>query len=90
MKEYDRKTLYPMLVKSYNHLHLVEDVVFSSIKQNADHDYGLYVFQMTNNNVEITKEIVIRELLDFKKFHVNVKNIKKFFQWWEKHEFKFL
>jgi hypothetical protein len=45
---------------------------------------------MTNNNVEITKEIVIRELLDFKKFHVNVKNIKKFSQWWEKHEFKFL
>jgi hypothetical protein len=44
MKEYDRKTLYPMLVKSYNHLHLVEDVASSCVKQNADHDYGLDVF----------------------------------------------
>jgi len=32
---------------------------------------------MTNNNVKITKEIVKRELLDFKRFHVDVKDIKK-------------
>jgi hypothetical protein len=36
---------------------------------------------MTNDNVEITKEIVIKELLDFKKFHVDVKDIKNLFQW---------
>jgi hypothetical protein len=35
---------------------------------------------MTNNNAEITKEIVIRELLDFKKFHVDVKDKKTFFK----------
>jgi hypothetical protein len=45
---------------------------------------------LTNNKVEITKEIVIRELLDFRKFHVDVKDIKNLFQWWEKHESKFL
>jgi hypothetical protein len=28
VEQYDRKTLYPMLVNSYNHLHLVEDVAF--------------------------------------------------------------
>jgi hypothetical protein len=31
---------------------------------------------MTNNNVETTKEIVARELLDFRRFHVDVKDIK--------------
>jgi hypothetical protein len=45
---------------------------------------------MTNNNAEITNEIAIRELLDFRKFHVDVKYIKNLFQWWEKHESKFL
>jgi hypothetical protein len=73
MKEYDKKTLHPILDKSYIHLHLVEDVASSCVKQNVDHDYGLHVFQMTNNNAKITNEIVIKELLDFRKFHVDVK-----------------
>jgi hypothetical protein len=41
---------------------------------------------MTNNNMEIAKEIVTRELLDFRRFHVDLKEIKNPFQWWEKHE----
>jgi hypothetical protein len=60
-----------MLVKSYNHLHLVEDVAFGF----ADQDCGLSIFQMTSNNVK-TKEIVTKELLDITKFHVDVKDIK--------------
>jgi hypothetical protein len=32
---------------------------------------------MTNNNTKIAKEIVKKELLDFKRFHVDVKDIKK-------------
>jgi hypothetical protein len=35
------RTLYPMLVKSYNHLHLVGDVVFGFVNQDADQDCGL-------------------------------------------------
>jgi len=31
---------------------------------------------MINNNAEIVKEIITRELLDFKRFHVDVKDIK--------------
>jgi hypothetical protein len=30
---------------------------------------------MTSNDTKIAKEIVERELLDFKRFHVDVKNI---------------
>jgi hypothetical protein len=32
---------------------------------------------MTNNNAKTTKEIVTRELLDFRRFHVDVKDIKE-------------
>jgi hypothetical protein len=44
---------------------------------------------MTSNNVKTAKEIVKRALLDLKKFHVDVKDIKDPFQWWEKHEVGF-
>jgi hypothetical protein len=89
VEEYDRKALYPMLVKSYNHLHLIGNVASSSTKQDANKDYGLNIFQMTHNNTETTKKIVTRELLDFRRFHVDVKDIKNLFQWWEQHESRF-
>jgi hypothetical protein len=38
---------------------------------------------MTNNNIGTIMEIVTRELLDFKRFHVNVKDIKNLPQWWK-------
>jgi hypothetical protein len=44
---------------------------------------------MTNNNIKTTKEIVTMELLDFKRFHVDVKDIKYPLQRWEKHESRF-
>jgi hypothetical protein len=44
---------------------------------------------MVSNDAEIAKEIVTRELLDFKRIHVDVKNIKNPFQQWEKHESRF-
>jgi hypothetical protein len=78
-----------MLVKSYNYLHPIEDVAFGSTNQDAYQDYGLNIFQMTNNNTKTTKEIVTKELLDFKRIHVDVKDIKNLFEWWEKHESKF-
>jgi hypothetical protein len=45
---------------------------------------------MTKKNTKTTNEIVIRELLDFRRFHVDVKDIKNPLQWWEKHEIRFL
>jgi hypothetical protein len=66
-----------VLVKSYNHLHLVGDVDSTFTNQDVDKDYGPDIFRMTNNNVETVKEITTRKLLDFKRFHVDVKDIKK-------------
>ncbi len=76
-EQYDRKALYPMLVNSYNHLHFIEDVAFDFVDQDDEEDYELDISKMTSNNVKTIKEIVTRELLDFKRFHVDVKDIKK-------------
>jgi hypothetical protein len=80
VKQYDKRVLYPMLVKSYNHLYHVENVVYGSVNQDADKDCGLDIFQMTHNSAKTTKEIVTKELLDFKRFHVDVKDIKNLLQ----------
>jgi hypothetical protein len=40
----------------------------------------------TNANEPTTKEVVNLELLIFKRFQMDVKNIKCPFEWWEKHE----
>jgi hypothetical protein len=45
---------------------------------------------LTSNNAKTTKEIVTRELPDFRRFHVDVKNIKNPLQWWERLESRFL
>jgi len=87
--QYDKRMLYPILVKSNNHLHLVENVVFGFANQDAYRGCGLNIFQMNSNNIRTTKEIVTRELLDFVRFHVDVKDIKNLLQWLEKDGSRF-
>jgi len=43
----------------------------------------------TNTNESTTKEVVNLELLIFKRFQMDVKNIKCPIEWWEKHESMF-
>jgi hypothetical protein len=89
VEQYDRKALYSMLVTSYNHLHFIEDVAFDFVDRDDEEDYELDISKMTSNNVKTVKEIVTRELLDFRRFRVNMKDIKNPPQWWEKHESTF-
>jgi hypothetical protein len=44
---------------------------------------------MTTNINEPKKELVNKEFFIFRRFHVNAKDIKCHFQWWEKHESMF-
>jgi hypothetical protein len=44
---------------------------------------------MTSNNTKTMKEIVTKELLDLKRFHVDLKEINNPLQWWEKHDSRF-
>jgi len=47
------------------------------------------IFEMITNANEPTKEVVNLELLIFKRFQMDAKNIKCPSDWWEKHESMF-
>jgi hypothetical protein len=55
----------------------------------VDEDCSLDIFEIITSISDPTKELVSRELLIFKKFKVDAKNIKCLLQWWEKHESMF-
>jgi hypothetical protein len=79
VEKYDRKTLYPMLLKCYHHLHpLFENL---NVDQRVDENYTLDIFEMIANTNEPTKEFIKKEfikkkLLIFRRFQMNVKNTK--------------
>ncbi len=50
-----------------------------------DEESSLNIFEMFVEISEPTKEVVNKELQMFKKFQVNVKDIKCLLKWWEKH-----
>jgi hypothetical protein len=76
VEEYDVKTLYPMLLKCYPYLHLVGKNEFGGVADHKDDDCSLNIFQITTSNSEPMKELMIKELLDFRRFRVDVKDIK--------------
>jgi len=88
MNEYDRRTLYPMILKCYHHLHPMTKFV-GCVDQIIDEDYNLDIFQQIAPTSEPTKEIVTKELLIFTHFQMDPKNIKCLFQWWGKYETMF-
>ncbi len=62
-----------MIIKCYYHLHQFERDV---VDQRVEEDRSLDLFEMTTNTSELVKELVNRELLIFKHYQVDVKNIK--------------
>jgi hypothetical protein len=51
----------------------------------VEEDMSLDIFEMIVSTSESTMELVNREFAIFKRYQVNVKNIKCPLQWWEKH-----
>jgi hypothetical protein len=68
--EYDRRVL-----KCYHHLHLMIEFV-GCVDQTCDEDFNLNNFQWTTSTSEPSKELVTRELLIFKHYQVDPKDIK--------------
>jgi hypothetical protein len=85
---YDRRTLYPMLLKCYHHLHLTTKSI-GCVDQTSDEDFCLDIFQHIATINELSKEFVTMELLIFRHYQVDPKDIKCPFQWWGKHEAMF-
>jgi hypothetical protein len=50
---------------------------------------SLGIFKMIANTREPTRELVNREIMVFKHYQVDVKDIKCLVQWWEKYESMF-
>jgi len=88
VNEYDRRTLYPMILKCYHHLHPMTKYV-GCVNQIIDEDYNLHIFQQIASTSEPTKELVTFELLIFRHYQMDPKDIKCLFQWWGKYEAMF-
>jgi len=76
VEEYDRRSLYPMLLKCYHYLHsMVESkVVCANQIRNAKSD--LDIFEQTPSTSELAIELVTRKMLIFKCYQVNSKEFK--------------
>jgi hypothetical protein len=59
------------------------------VNQKVEKDKSLDIFEMTINTSEPTTKLVNKELLIFRCYQVDVKNIECPLQWWEKHESMF-
>jgi hypothetical protein len=66
VEKYDKKTLYPMLLKCQHHLHpLFRNAI---VDKGVDEDYNLDIFKMTSNTNELVKGLVDKGFLIFKWF----------------------
>jgi len=86
VEKYDKKSLFPMLLKCYYHLHPLVESKGGVVDEKVEDDKNLDIFEMTTNTNEPTTKLVNRELLIFRCYQVDDKDIKCPLQWWEKHE----
>jgi len=89
VEEYDQKSLQPMLLKCYHHLHPMKNYDVDSIEHRSYENSSLDIFEMVANTNEQVAELVNRVLLIFRRFQVDLKEIKCPLQWWQKHESMF-
>jgi len=83
VEEYDRKSSHPMLVKCHEHLHPLKRLETNSVDQDIFYQTcNLDIFVQTTSTSELVEELVKRELLIFRRYQLDVKNIKCPFQWW--------
>ncbi len=74
-----------MLLKSYHHLHPLFKVQ-SPFVHRIDEVNNFKFFEMVVNTSDLTKELINRKLLIFKKYLLDAKDIKCPLKWWKKHE----
>jgi hypothetical protein len=66
VEEYDKKSLYPMLLEFHHHLHPLAKSKRSFDNKGVDGYYILNIFQIITNTSELVKELVSMELLILK------------------------
>jgi hypothetical protein len=89
VEEYDKKSLFHVLMKCYYHLHPLVEFERGVVDERVEKDRNLDIFEMAISTSEPITKLVNRELLIFRHYQVDIKDIKCPFQWWEKHESMF-
>jgi hypothetical protein len=85
VEKYDKKSLFPMLLICYYHLHPFVDSEKGVVDERVEEDMNLDIFEMITNTSEPTTELVNRELMIFRHYKLNVEDIRCPLHWWEKH-----
>ncbi len=88
VERYDQRSLFLMLLRCYHILHRMAKFGHVANMQ-IDEESSLDIFEMSIKTSEPTKEVVNKELLMFKRFQVDVKDIKCPLERWAKHKFLF-
>jgi hypothetical protein len=78
--------LFPMLFKCHYHLHHLAEFERNVVDQRVEEDNNLDIFEMTTNTIDLTMELINKELLILKCYQVGIKDFKCPLQWWAKHE----
>jgi hypothetical protein len=76
VKKYDWKSLQPMLLKCYHHLHLVENYDVESTHHKSYEDNNLDILEMIASTIKPVLQLVTKEQLIFKRFKMDSKEIK--------------
>jgi hypothetical protein len=76
VEKYDDKPLFPMFIKCHSHLHPLAKSERGIIDKGVEEDRSFDIFEMTNNTSEPTMKLIIREILIFMRYQVDVKDIK--------------
>ncbi len=66
VEEYDTKSLFPVLLKFYYHLHPLVEYERGVVDQRVEKDMSLDIFEITTITNEPAIELVNKELLIFK------------------------
>ncbi len=76
VEEYDKKSLFPMFMKCYYHLHPLVEFEKGVVDERLEEDMSLDIFEMVTSTSEPTTELVNKKLLIFRRYQVDVKNNK--------------
>jgi hypothetical protein len=75
VEEYDKKSMSPMFLKYFYHLHPLVESEKDVVEQRVEEDRSLDIFGMIANISDPTIELVNIKLVIFKCYQVDVKNI---------------
>jgi hypothetical protein len=71
-EKYDKKSLFPMLLKCYYHLHPFVESKKGVVDQRVEEDKSLDIFEMTTIRSEPTTKLVNREHLIFRHYQMSI------------------